>query len=186
MRLRVPFMDAQAEMRGNDPDLPVIRQDARGNGPARLPFLIRDVGNCRRLGERPAAQQHLAIVAVLGDDRSASTLWSPTAFASRAKGSSVLPRESTSCSATTSGDQWRMMEQTPSISKLRIEVEDAVNVPRHDAKVAVTSFAPPSRSPGTARQGRTRSRLRPPAPAAAHSSTRHSWRGPRSAHRAQP
>ena len=56
MRLRVPFMDAQAEVGGNDPDLAVIRQDARGNGPARLPFLIGDVGNFRRLGKRPAAR----------------------------------------------------------------------------------------------------------------------------------
>jgi hypothetical protein len=40
MGLRVSFMDAQAEMGGNDPDLPMLGNDARGNGPARLALLI--------------------------------------------------------------------------------------------------------------------------------------------------
>ena len=40
MRLRMSFVDAEAEMGSDDPDLPLPGKDARGNGAARLALLI--------------------------------------------------------------------------------------------------------------------------------------------------
>jgi hypothetical protein len=45
------------------------KADAGGDGPARFPLLVGHVSYLQFSRERPAAQQHLSVVAILGHDR---------------------------------------------------------------------------------------------------------------------
>src|SRR5690242_20474125 len=67
-RLCVALMDGKAEMGGNHGYLAQWGTDAGSDRSAGLPFLIRDVRDDGRGGERKLAEQDLAVVAVLGDD----------------------------------------------------------------------------------------------------------------------
>src|SRR4051812_3497012 len=68
VRLGAPLGETQSEMRRDHPEGSARGMDHRLDGAARLPVLMREVMNFGS-AQRPAAHQHLPIIAVGGDDR---------------------------------------------------------------------------------------------------------------------
>src|SRR4051795_3961131 len=131
--LRMALVDAQAEMRGHHADIADRRQQSRRDRPARLALTIRHVDDLGRAGEWEAAQERLAIFAIRRDDRlGVNTVIANDTRQLRKRivrsGSRIhlLKRDDIGSPFANDGTDSLEIE-------LRIEIEGAVHIPRHEA-----------------------------------------------------